>query len=124
MCFTNQRNHFIVRGRIVVTADQIHEEIKEANLSYLLLAQNMIHQDLASAIFRLGINEEMAGLIASLTPAQLIKMSATNMLLCSFRFDENLLLSMVTNYTKDRLMSQPHAAILMAQQPVAQLVIG
>ena len=107
-----------------MTADQIHEEIKEANLSYLLLAQNMIHQDLASAIFRLGINEEMAGLIASLTPAQLIKMSATNMLLCSFRFDENLLLSMVTNYTKDRLMSQPHAAILMAQQPVAQLVIG
>ncbi len=124
MCFTNRRNHFIVRGRIVVTADQIHEEIKEANLSYLLLAQNMIHQDLASAIFRLGINEEMAGLIASLTPAQLIKMSATNMLLCSFRFDENLLLSMVTNYTKDRLMSQPHAAILMAQQPVAQLAIG
>ena len=124
MCFTNQRNHFIVQGGIVVTADQIHEEIKEANLSYLLLAQNMIHQDLASAIFRLGINEEMAGLIASLTPAQLIKMSATNMLLCSFRFDENLLLSMVTNYTKDRLMSQPHAAILMAQQPVAQLAIG
>ena len=124
MCFTNQRNHIIVRGGIVVTADQIHEEIKEANLSYLLLAQNMIHQDLASAIFRLGINEEMAGLIASLTPAQLIKMSATNMLLCSFRFDENLLLSMVTNYTKDRLMSQPHAAILMAQQPVAQLAIG
>ncbi|MDE1942149.1 MAG: flagellar transcriptional regulator FlhD [Betaproteobacteria bacterium] len=102
---------------------QLHEEIKETNLSYLMLAQNMINQDMASAIFRLGISEEMADLIANLTPAQVIKMAASNMLVCRFRFDENLLFNLITDYSKDRLMAQPHAAILMSGQPAAQLDI-
>ncbi|NDU85902.1 MAG: flagellar transcriptional regulator FlhD [Ferrovum sp.] len=102
---------------------QLHEEIKDANLSYLMLAQNMINQDMAAALFRLGINAEMADLIATLTPAQLIKMAASNMLVCRFRFDENLLLNMITDHSKDRLMAQPHAAILMAGQPAESLFV-
>lgn len=104
-----------------MNANQLHEEIKEANLSYLLLAQQMIKEDSASAMFRLGISQEMADLIANLSPAQLLKMAASNMLLCRFRFDERLLLNMITDYNKDRLMSQPHAAIMMAGQPVEAL---
>jgi flagellar transcriptional activator FlhD len=104
-----------------MNTNQLHEEIKEANLSYLLLAQQMINEDLAAATFRLGISQEMAELIARLTPAQLLKMAGSNMLLCRFRFDERLLLNMITDYTKDRLMSQPHAAIMMAGQPVEAL---
>lgn len=104
-----------------MNANQLHEEIKEANLSYLLLAQQMINEDQAAAMFRLGINQEMAELISHLTPAQLLKMAASNMLLCRFRFDENLLLNMITDYNKDRMMSQPHAAIMMAGQPVEAL---
>lgn len=104
-----------------MNANQLHEEIKEANLSYLLLAQQMINEDRVSALFRLGISQEMAELVAGLTPAQLLKMAASNMLVCRFRFDERLLLNMVTDYTKDRLMSQPHAAIMMACQPVEAL---
>lgn len=104
-----------------MNANQLHEEIKEANLSYLLLAQQMIKEDSASAMFRLGIGQEMADLIANLSPAQLLKMAASNMLLCRFRFDERLLLNMITDYNKDRLMSQPHAAIMMAGQPVEAL---
>lgn len=101
---------------------QIHEEIKETNLSYMLLAQQMLRDDKASAIFRLGISEEMADLIVGLSPAQLLKMASSNMLLCSFRFDERLLLNMITDYNKDRMMSQAHAAILMAGQPVQTLM--
>ncbi|HET8708143.1 MAG TPA: flagellar transcriptional regulator FlhD [Pseudomonadales bacterium] len=104
-----------------MNANQLHEEIKEANLSYLLLAQQMINEDQAAAMFRLGISQEMAELIARLTPAQLLKMAASNMLLCRFRFDERLLLNMITDYNKDRLMSKPHAAIMMAAQPVEAL---
>jgi flagellar transcriptional activator FlhD len=100
---------------------QLHEEIKEANLSYLLLARQMIQEDKAASIFRLGINEEMAELVAGLSPAQLLKMATSNMLLCRFRFDEKLLLSMITDYTKDRMMSQAHAAILMVGQPMEKL---
>ncbi|MBI5919369.1 MAG: flagellar transcriptional regulator FlhD [Nitrosomonadales bacterium] len=104
-----------------MNATQLHEEIKEANLSYMLLARQMISDDKVSAIFRLGISEEMADLIAGLSPAQLLKMAASNMLLCRFRLDEQVLFSMVTDYSKDRMMSQAHAAILMADRPVEVL---
>ena len=104
-----------------MTGNQIHSEIKDANLSYMLLAQQMIREDKASAIFRLGISEEMATLIAGLSPAQILKMSASNMLLCSFRFDERLLLNMITDYNKDRMMSKAHTAILMTGQRVEAL---
>jgi flagellar transcriptional activator FlhD len=100
---------------------QLHEEIKETNLSYMLLAKQMIQEDRAASIFRLGISEEMAELIAGLSPAQLLKMASSNILLCRFRFDEKLLLSMVTDYNKDRMMSQAHTAILMAGRPVEVL---
>lgn len=104
-----------------MNAHQLHEEIKETNLSYMLLAQQMIQDDKASAIYRLGVSEETVDLIAGLTPAQLLKMSASNMLLCTFRLDENVLLNMITGYNKDRMMSQAHTAILMAGRPVAEL---
>jgi len=99
----------------------LHEEIKEANLSYMLLARQMIQDDQATAIFRLGISEEMAELIAALSPAQLLKMAASNTLLCGFRFDEKLLLNMITDYNKDRMMTQAHTAILMAGYPMEAL---
>lgn len=104
-----------------MNANQLHEEIKETNFSYMLLAQQMIREDKASAIFRLGISEEMAVLIDGLSPAQILKMSASNMLLCSFRFDERLLSNMISDYSKDRLMSKEHAAILMSGRRVEAL---
>ncbi|RFC33323.1 MAG: flagellar transcriptional activator FlhD [Candidatus Nitrotoga sp. SPKER] len=103
--------------------DQLHLEIKDANLSYMLLARQMIQDDKEAAIFRLGINQEMAELIAGLSSAQLLKMAASNMLLCRFRFDEKLLLNMITDYNKDRMMSQAHTAILIAGQPLEDLVV-
>lgn len=104
-----------------MNTQQLHEEIKEANLSYMMLAKQMINDDKVSAIFRLGISSEMADLLASLSPAQLLKMAASNMLLCAFRFDERLLMNMVTDYNKDRMMSQAHTAILMAGRSVEML---
>ncbi|MBI5007627.1 MAG: flagellar transcriptional regulator FlhD [Nitrosomonadales bacterium] len=104
-----------------MNTQQVHEEIKETNLSYMLLAQQMIRDDKPSAIFRLGVSEELADLIVGLSPAQLLKMASSNMLLCRFRFDERLLLNMITDYNKDRMMSQAHATILMAGQPAEVL---
>lgn len=100
---------------------QLQEGIRELNLTYLMLAQQMVKEDRAAAIFRLGISQDLADVIAGLTPAQVVRMAASNMLLCRFRFDETLLLNMVTDYAKDRMMSQAHAAILMSTRPVAEL---
>ena len=43
-----------------MTADQILAEIREANLSYLMLAQSLIRADREQALYRLGISEETA----------------------------------------------------------------
>lgn len=100
---------------------QLQEGIRDINLTYLMLAQQMIKQDKLTAIFRLGLSQDLVDLIGGLTPAQIIKMASSNMLLCSFRFDENLLLNMVADYSKSRMMAQTHAAILMASQPVEEM---
>ncbi len=100
---------------------QLQEDIRDINLTYLMLAQQMIKEDKPAAIYRLGISQDFVDVLAKLTPAQVIKMAASNMLLCRFRFDENLLLNMVTDYSSNRMMSQAHAAILMSAQPVEEL---
>lgn len=100
---------------------QLQEGIRDINLTYIMLAQQMIKADKPAAVFRLGISQDFAEVVANLTPPQVIKMASSNMLLCRFRFDENLLLNMVTDYSKDRMMSQAHAAILMSAQPVEDL---
>lgn len=104
-----------------MNAAQLQEGIRDINLNYLMLAQQMIKENRAAAIFRLGISQDLVDMLSDLTPTQVIKMAASNMLLCRFRFDEQLLLNMVTDYNKDRLMSKAHAAILMSAQPVEEL---
>ncbi len=91
-------------------------DIKDANLNYLMLAQQMIRADKATAIFRLGINKDIADLIESLSNLQLLKLSSSNMMLARFRFEDSAILNMLTSYTKDRALAHAHAAILMSGQ--------
>ena len=51
-----------------MNADQILTEIREANLSYLMLAQSLIRSDREQALYRLGISEESAALIGAADP--------------------------------------------------------
>lgn len=97
--------------------DQMMTEIREVNLTYMMLAQQMLREDKAAAIYRLGISQDLAGIVESLTAGQLLKMAASNMLLCRFRFDDRLIAELLTSHGKDRAMSQSHAAILMAGRP-------
>jgi flagellar transcriptional activator FlhD len=115
------KDYICHQGETKMNANQIHSEIKDTNLSYMLLAQQMIKEDKVASIFRLGVSEELADLIAGLTPAQILKMSSSNMMLCRFRFDERLLLNMISDFNQDRMMSQAHATILMSAQPVEAL---
>jgi flagellar transcriptional activator FlhD len=96
-------------------------EIRDANLGYLMLAQQMIRSDKATAIFRLGISSEIADLIEGLNNAQILKLAGTNMMLARFRFEDGTILGMLTNYNKDRALAHSHAAILMAGQAVEEI---
>ena len=100
-----------------MNADQILNEIREANLSYLMLAQSLIRADREQALFRLGISEESAALIALLTPAQIMKIAASNTLLCRFRMDDDIVWSLLTSHGKSAAndsVNRLHASILMA----------
>ncbi len=59
-----------------MNSDQILAEIREANLSYLMLAQSLIRADREQALFRLGVSEETAALLEALSPAQMLKIAA------------------------------------------------
>src|SRR5437763_4250793 len=101
-----------------MNADQILTEIREANLSYLMLAQSLIRSDREQALYRLGISEENAALIALLSPAQMMKIASGNTLLCQFRMNDDLVWGLLTNHGKagaaNDTTTRLHASILMA----------
>jgi flagellar transcriptional activator FlhD len=100
-----------------MNTEQILAEIREANLSYLMLAQNLIRSDRDQALYRLGVSEETADLIGMLSPAQMMKIAAGNTLLCRFRMDDDIVWSLLTSHGKSAAndsVSRLHASILMA----------
>ena len=46
-------------------------------------------------------------------------MAASTMLLFRFRFDDSMIVDMLSDYGKGKLMAGTHAALLMAAQPAA-----
>ena len=100
-----------------MNTEQILAEIREANLSYLMLAQSLVRADKEQALFRLGVSEETASLIGALTPAQMMKIATGNTLLCRFRMDDDLVWNLLTSHGKGSAndgVSRLHASILMA----------
>ena len=100
-----------------MNAEQMLAEIREANLSYLMLAQNLIRADREQAVYRLGVSEETADLIGLLSPAQMMKIAAGNTLLCRFRMDDDIVWNLLTSHGKaaaNDSVSRLHASILMA----------
>ena len=91
-----------------MNAADVYNEIKELNLSYLMLAQQLIRADLETAQFRLGIGADIAEVIERLT-------------LCRFRFDDKLLLGLLSSHERDRGTSHTHAAILASARQVEAL---
>ena len=98
--------------------DRILAEIRETNLSYLILAQSLIRTDRVQALYRLGLSEEVADLLDQLSPAQMMRIAQGNMLLCRFRFDDAMLWSLLADHGEgvqeggERSASRLHAAIL------------
>ena len=102
--------------------EQLLAEIREANLTYLMLAQTLIRQDKAEAeaVFRLGLNEESCDLLGSLSSAQVLKLASRNTLLASFRADDEMVWSLLTNHSSNKIGNAAtntlHANILMASR--------
>ncbi|RXK32719.1 flagellar transcriptional activator FlhD [Arsenophonus endosymbiont of Bemisia tabaci Asia II 3] len=99
------------------TADLL-KQIYDINLSYLLLAQRLIK---ASAMFRLGITEETADSLISLTLPQLVKLAETNQLICNFRFNNSDTIEQLTKESRVDDLQQIHTGILLSTHLFQQL---
>ncbi|MFJ2975123.1 flagellar transcriptional regulator FlhD [Kluyvera sp. NPDC087067] len=93
---------------------ELLKHIYDINLSYLLLAQRLIGQDKASAMFRLGINEDMAKVLGELTLPQMVKLAETNQLVCQFRFDNAQTITRLTQESRVDDLQQIHTGILLS----------
>lgn len=100
--------------------NDILSEIRDANLTYLMLAQRMIREDKASAIFRLGLSKEIVEIVEGLSTSQVLKLASANSMLFRFRFDDNAILDMLNNYSKKELVNI-HTSILLSCQPVEEI---
>ncbi|MBC7623992.1 MAG: flagellar transcriptional regulator FlhD [Aeromicrobium sp.] len=104
----------------MITNQLLMQEIQETNMSYLMLAQHMLREDKDQAMYRLGLSEETADMMTQLTPGQVLKIAASNMLMCRFRFDDDVVWNLLTSHSKSLAQNDSpnvsgiHAGILMA----------
>ena len=104
--------------------EHLSNEIRELNLSYLMLAQAMIRADKAQAVFRLGVAEDVCDLLSAMSPQQLVRAASRNQMLCSMRFDDQLVWGLLTDrhaprQAQDSTATRLHASVLMAGRAVA-----
>lgn len=100
--------------------EQLRDEIREINLAYLMLAQHLLRSDRTQALYRLGISDEVASIVDSLTAAQLLKLAASSLLMCKFSFEDNMVWDLLTSHSRDGAVpSGMHASILMAGRQAA-----
>jgi flagellar transcriptional activator FlhD len=99
-----------------MTNEQILSEIRDANLTYLMLAQKLIREDRREALSRLGISEEAAGIVGLLSMGQMLKIASSNMLLCRFRIDDEVVWGLLTNHKVGRVDKDASARLRASLQ--------
>lgn len=99
---------------------KLAHEITEINLSYLILAQQLIRLDRPTALFRLGVTDDVAELIDSLKPSQMLKVAGGNTLMCRLRVDDQMVWGLLAEHARadqpgqEKTAERLHASILMA----------
>ena len=103
-----------------VTDNSSVSDIREVNLSYLMLAQRLLRENYAAGMFRLGFDADVAEIVMRLSTAQLVKLASSSSLVCGFRLNDYGLLSALTQDVLGGILQQAHSTILLSQQRVEQ----
>jgi flagellar transcriptional activator FlhD len=98
------------------TGNSSLNDIREVNLSYLMLAQRLLRDNYAAGMFRLGFDEDVAQIVLRLSPAQLVKLASSSSLICRFRLNDYDLLSSLTQDAVGGILEQAHSTILLSQR--------
>lgn len=98
-----------------MTHDNEHiQSIHDINLSYLLLAQQLIRQDKVAAGFRLGLNDATIDMLKNLLLPKLIKLASTNQLICRLRVDDDVVIDNLTKDSRIEALQQIHTGIILS----------
>lgn len=91
-------------------------EIQELNMTYMLLAKQLLSDDRDAGIFRLGITEEVADYILSLSARKMSQIARSNQFLCKLRFEEIAKLEATISSYRDYLGTPGHHSLLLASE--------
>ena len=94
--------------------DEYLQNIHDINLSYLLLAQQLIRQDKFAAGFRLGLSEGTINNLKDLSLPQLMKLATTNQLICRLRVDDEVVIENLTKDSRIEALQQIHTGIILS----------
>lgn len=95
--------------------ENLLNDVRDVNLSYLLLMQRLISADREMAMFRLNIDEEMADLFSTVPVRELARIAGCNQLLCQFSPGSSSQLgSALVDVPQDNNMRQVNAPILIS----------
>lgn len=90
------------------------KSIHDLNLSYLILAQQLIREDKYAAGFRLGIPEATVDSLMALSLPQLIKLATTNQFICRLRIDNELVIDNLTKDSRIEALQKIHTGIILS----------
>lgn len=90
------------------------QKIYAFNLSYLLLAQHLIQQDVCTARFYLGIDDELLGLLKSLPLPELVRLASVDRLICQLRIESEAVLNGITKSSRLEALQGIHAGIILS----------
>lgn len=90
------------------------QKIYAFNLSYLLLAQHLIAQDVATAGFYLGISDRLLTRLKNLPLPELLRMASVDQLICQLRFDNESIVDVLTRRSRLEALQSIHTGIILS----------
>lgn len=85
-------------------ADNSMNEVRELNKAWLMFAQRLLREDVASGARDLGLPNEAARVLAELSHEQLDRLAHASQMLCRFRFSDHAVLQLLADkITRDTI---------------------
>lgn len=94
--------------------DSTLAEIQDLNMTYLVLAKQMLTEDRDAAIFRLGLTSDVADYLLSLSAKKLSQLTRSNQLVFSLRFESAADLEATLQSYRDYLGTPNHHSVVLA----------
>ncbi len=97
-----------------VDYNELLQNIHDINLSYLLLAQQLIRDDKFTSSFRLGLEDSTIEMLKDLSLPKLIKLSTSGQLICRLRLDNEAVINCLTRDSRIDALQRIHTGIILS----------